>query len=52
MAQHKGKTNELLINWSSNYNTFNIKSNYISRFDNTIKKDSKELYITNYNVSL
>ena len=30
------------------YNEYDIKSNYISRFDNTIKKDSKEIYITNY----
>lgn len=52
MAQHKGKTNDVLLKWSKKYNSFNIKSNYISRFDNTIKKDSKELYVTNYDVFL
>lgn len=52
MTQHKGKINDVLLKWLEKYNSFNIKSNYISRFDNTIKNDSKELYITNYNVSL
>ena len=30
------------------YNVFEVESNYISRFDNTIKRDSREVYITNY----
>ena len=49
MYNHKGKTNEILLEWGKKYNEYDIKSNYISRFDNTIKKDSKEIYITNYN---
>ncbi|PHL17233.1 DNA adenine methylase, partial [Enterococcus faecium] len=36
------------LEWGKKYNEYDIKSNYISRFDNTIKKDSKEIYITNY----
>lgn len=48
MYNHKGKTNEILLEWGKKYNEYDIKSNYISRFDNTIKKDSKEIYITNF----
>lgn len=51
MLQHKGKKNEILMNWGKKYNMFSIKSNYISRFDNTIKLDSKEVYVTNYGKS-
>ena len=28
--------------------TYKISSNYISYFDNTIKQDSEEVYITNF----
>ena len=49
MYNHKGKTNEIPLEWGEKYNEYNIKSNYISRFDNTVKKDSKEIYITNFN---
>ena len=48
MLNHKDKFNEILYTWASKYNIYSIKSNYISRFDNTIKNDSKEVYITNY----
>lgn len=48
MTDHKGYSNEKLKCWMKKYNTYSIKSNYISRFDNTLKKDSKEVYITNY----
>lgn len=51
MIQHKGRRNELLIDWGHKYNIFSIKSNYISSFDNTVKKDSKEVYVTNYGQS-
>lgn len=47
MLEHKGKKNEILLEWSEKYTKFNVSSNYISRFDNTIKKDSKEIYVTN-----
>lgn len=51
MLNHKGKTNEILLTWGKKYNKYYIESNYISRFDNTIKKKSKEVYITNYSIS-
>ena len=44
---HKGQSNDLLIKWSKKYHIQEIKSNYISYHDNTIK-DSKEVIITNY----
>lgn len=47
MIAHKGEVNDVLYRWAQRYNEYSIESNYISRFDNTIKKDSKELYITN-----
>ena len=50
MLTHKGKTNKILSNWSKKYYKYNIKSNYISRFDNTIKKNSKEIYVTNIKI--
>ena len=45
---HKGKSNDLLIEWSKKYHVHYLKSNYISYFDNTIKKDTIEVLITNY----
>ena len=48
MFRHKGKENNLLIEWSDKYHTYNINSNYISRFDNSIKIESREIYVTNY----
>ncbi|MCY7201842.1 Dam family site-specific DNA-(adenine-N6)-methyltransferase [Streptococcus gallolyticus subsp. gallolyticus] len=47
MVSHKGKTNKFLIKWAQKYNEYSITSNYISRFDNTIKENSKEIYVTN-----
>ena len=47
MLRHKGKENRLLLEWSYKYNVYEISSNYISRFDNTKKSDSKEIYVTN-----
>lgn len=48
MVTHKGKTNNILLDWAQKYNEYSIESNYISRFDNTIKQKSKEIYVTNY----
>ncbi|HES1965624.1 Dam family site-specific DNA-(adenine-N6)-methyltransferase [Streptococcus sanguinis] len=48
MLNHKGKENSLLLEWAQKYNEYSIKSNYISRFDNSIKEDSKEIFVTNY----
>ena len=47
MLRHKGKENRLLLEWSYKYNVYEISSNYISRFDNTKKSDSKEIFVTN-----
>ena len=44
---HKGKTNEILIEWSKKYKVIDVKSNYISYHDNT-NKNSKEVLIVNY----
>ncbi|KZX10629.1 DNA adenine methylase [Methanobrevibacter curvatus] len=49
MVQHKGQQNNILLEWAKKYNEYSIKSNYISRFDNSIKKNSIEVYITNFN---
>jgi DNA adenine methylase len=38
MISHKGKYNDILDTWSKKYDVYEISSNYISRFDNTIKK--------------
>lgn len=48
MLSHKGKHNKILLEWAQNYNKYRIESNYISRFDNTVKNDSREIYVTNY----
>ncbi|MDR1033897.1 MAG: Dam family site-specific DNA-(adenine-N6)-methyltransferase [Bifidobacteriaceae bacterium] len=48
MVTHKGNTNEILTKWMARYNVFEIKSNYISFHDNTIKVTSREVFITNY----
>ncbi len=49
MLYHKEKTNTILKHWAEKYIKYDIDSNYISRFDNSIKKQSKELFVTNYN---
>ena len=47
VTHYKGKTNNYFLEWSKKYNSFDIKSNYISYHDNTIKS-FKEVLITNY----
>lgn len=47
LVSHKGNRNEFFENWSKKYYSYNIKSNYISFNDNTIKADSREVYVTN-----
>ena len=49
MLSHKGKNNNILYEWAKNYKTYQIESNYISRFDNTVKNNSLEIYVTNVN---
>lgn len=48
LIYHKGRENETFHKWCQKYIVYDIKSNYISFNDNTIKKESKEVYVTNY----
>jgi DNA adenine methylase Dam len=48
LINHKGKLNEIFLKWSKKYYVYNINSNYISFNDNTVKKESKEVFVTNY----
>lgn len=45
LLTHKGRHNALLENFARKYHCKDIVSNYISFNDNSIKKDSKELYV-------
>jgi DNA adenine methylase len=47
VIKYKNKENVEFSNWAVNYNILNIKSNYISYHDNTIKEFS-EILVTNY----
>ena len=47
VTHYKGKENTTFINWSEKYNSHQVKSNYISYHDNTIKKFN-EVLVTNY----
>lgn len=47
LVNHKGKSNTIFSEWAQKYTIYNISSNYISFNDNTIKDDSKEVYVTN-----
>lgn len=48
LIKHKGMKNDILLNWCAKYKVFDIDSNYISFNDNTIKENSKEVFVTNY----
>lgn len=48
LIYHKGKENETFNSWSKKYKVYDIESNYISFNDNTIKSNSKEIFVTNY----
>ena len=48
VTHYKGQENDKFIDWSKKYNSYQIKSNYISYHDNTIKKFN-EVLVTNYN---
>ena len=48
LITHKGKKNLILQRRMGKYNVFYISSNYISFNDNSIKKDSQEVFVTNY----
>ncbi len=48
LITHKGKVNKRFLDWSKKYCAYDVKSNYISFNDNTIKADSQEVFVTNY----
>lgn len=48
LITHKGKVNQRFLDWSKKYCAYDIKSNYISFNDNTMKADSREVFVTNY----
>lgn len=48
LMYHKGQKNSILEKWSKKYKVFELSSNYISFNDNTIKMNSKEVFVTNY----
>ncbi len=47
VTHYRGRTNTLFLEWSAQYHTCSIKSNYISFNDNSIKQFS-EVLVTNY----
>ena len=47
VTHYKEKENKLFVQWSKQYKSYPIKSNYISYHDNSIKKFN-EVLITNY----
>ena len=47
VTHYKGKVNNLFLEWSKHYNSFPIKSNYISFNDNTVK-NFNEVLVTNF----
>lgn len=48
LITHKGRENTTFKEWAEKYIVHPISSNYISFNDNTIKKDSREVFVTNY----
>ena len=47
VTHYKGKVNQLFLDWSHQYNSYPIKSNYISYHDNT-NKIFTEVLVTNF----
>ena len=47
ITHYRGRTNTLFLEWSEQYHSHSIKSNYISFNDNSIKQFS-EVLVTNY----
>lgn len=48
VTDHHGNHNHILEKWMQKYKIYKIKSNYISRFDNSIK-NTHDIYVTNCN---
>lgn len=51
VSHYKGKINHQFLEWSKKYNSFDIKSNYISYHDNS-NKVFKEVLITNFETEI
>lgn len=51
LITHKGNVNTTFGNWAQKYMIYDVDSNYISFNDNTIKADTKEVFVTNYGKS-
>lgn len=47
VTHYKGKVNNLFFEWSKKFNSFPVKSNYISFNDNTVK-NFNEVLVTNF----
>jgi len=47
VTHYKGKVNDIFLDWATKYNSYPIKSNYISFNDNS-NKIFKEVLITNF----
>ena len=48
VIEHKGKINEILIDWSKKYRLIEIQSDYSNSSYNTVGGTSKEVLIVNY----
>ena len=48
LVYHKGQKNKIFDKWSKKYHVYEISSNYISFNNNTVKINSKEVFVTNY----
>lgn len=48
VLKHKGKINDVLLDWSKKYNIIDLEYDYSNSSYNTKKGDSREVLITNY----
>ena len=48
VIEHKGKVNEILLEWSQKYRVINLDYDYSNASYNTKKGDSREVLIVNY----
>ena len=48
VIEHKGKVNEILLNWAKKYRIIDLNYNYSNASYNTMKGESREVLIINY----
>lgn len=48
VIEHKGKTNEILLEWSQKYKIINLTYDYSNSSYNTKKGESREVLVINY----